>query len=66
MWGWRWENLLALRPSRFPSSPGCTFCTSAPARSMIVSKLARLEVVVTILYRSATKPMDMKDISGSA
>lgn len=33
---------------------------------MIVSKLVRLEVVVAILYKGATKPMNMKDISGSA
>lgn len=50
---------------RFPSL-GCTFCTSALARRRIVSKLARLEVVVAIFYRGATKPMNMKYISGSA
>jgi len=63
VWGWRCEDLLALRPSRFPSSLGCTFCTSVLARRMIVSKFARLEVVVAIPYRGATKPMNMKYIS---
>lgn len=57
--GWRWEDLLALRPSRFSSSLGCTFCTSALARRMTVSKLVRLEVVVAILYKSATKPTNI-------
>ena len=41
-------------------------CTSALARRRIVSKLVRLGVVVAILYRGTTKPMDMKYISGSA
>lgn len=66
VWGWRWEDLLALRPSRFPSSLRSTFCTSALARRRIVSKLVRLEVVIAILYKGATKTINMKYISGSA